>query len=104
MGVFRDTGHFYACVGELMDRAKKDPAIGPKIAKSGNIIQFRYSDPEALTTMDARGKPTQPGAFCGVRVIQSDLTNSGVRCIVSTPAKLLSLTPSAFQTRDSPLR
>ena len=66
MGVFRDTGHFYACVGELMDRAKKDPAIGPKIAKSGNIIQFRYSDPEAVTTVDARGKPTQPGAFCDV--------------------------------------
>ena len=66
MGVFRDSQQFYACVGELMDRAKKDPQIGPKIAKAGIIIQFRYSDPEAITTINARDKPTQPGAYCDV--------------------------------------
>jgi hypothetical protein len=66
MGVFKNTEQFYACVGELMDRARVDPAVGPKIAKSGVIIQFRYFDPEAVTTVDARGKPTQPGAFCDV--------------------------------------
>lgn len=66
MGVFRDADQFYACVGELMDRAKKDPQVGPKIAKSGIIIQFRYSDPEAMNTINARGKPTQPGAYVDV--------------------------------------
>ena len=66
MGVFRDSNHFYECVGELMDRAKKDPQVGPKIAKSGIIIQFHYSDPEALTTINAKDKPTQPGAYIDV--------------------------------------
>jgi hypothetical protein len=66
MPVFRDSQQFYACVGELMDRAKCDPAVGPKIAKSGIIIQFRYTDPDAVTTINARQPPTQPGAFVDV--------------------------------------
>lgn len=66
MSVFQTTKQFYECVGELMDRAKTDPHIGPRIAKSGLVIQFRYSDPEAVTTINARGKPTQPGAFIDV--------------------------------------
>jgi len=66
MTVFRDSDQFYACVGALMDRAKCDPGVGPKIAKSGIIIQFRYSDPEAVTTINARQAPTQPGAFVDV--------------------------------------
>jgi hypothetical protein len=66
MTVFRDSAQFYETVGELMDRAKIDPKVGPKIASSGIIIQFRYSDPEATTTVDARDKPTQPGAFADV--------------------------------------
>jgi hypothetical protein len=66
MGIFRDATHFYGTVGELMDRAKKDPQIGPKIAAAGIIIQFRYTDPEALTTVNAKDKPTQPGAFCDI--------------------------------------
>jgi hypothetical protein len=66
MGVFRNSKHFYECVGELMDRAKQDPSVGPKIAKSGIIIQFRYTNPEAMTTINARDKPTQPGAFVDV--------------------------------------
>ncbi len=66
MGVFRDSNHFYECVGELMDRAKKDPQVGPKIAKSGIIIQFRYTDPEAQTTINAKDKPTQTGAYIDV--------------------------------------
>ncbi|HET7090995.1 MAG TPA: SCP2 sterol-binding domain-containing protein [Anaerolineae bacterium] len=66
MSTFRDSAQFYDCVGELMDRAKKDPKVGPKIAKSGIIIQFRYTDPEAMTTINARDKPTQADAFVDV--------------------------------------
>jgi hypothetical protein len=66
MPIFKDSQQFYDCVGELMDRAKKDPNVGPKIAKSGIVIQFRYHDPEAVTTVNAKDKPTQPGAFCDV--------------------------------------
>ena len=66
MTVFRDSQQFYACVGALMDRAKCDPQVGAKIAKSGIIIQFRYAEPEAMTTINAKDKPTQPGAFIDV--------------------------------------
>lgn len=66
MSVFTDSEQFYACVGELMDRAKRDPTVGPKIAKSGIIIQFRYTDPQAVTTINARARPTQLGAFVDV--------------------------------------
>ncbi len=66
MGVFKDSKQFYETVGELMDRAKKDPNVGPKIAKGGIIIQFRYTDPDAVTTVNAKDKPTQPGSFVDV--------------------------------------
>ncbi len=66
MAVFKDSKQFYDTVGELMNRASKDPNVGPKIAKSKLIIQFRYTDPEAMTTVNAKDKPTQPGAFADV--------------------------------------
>lgn len=66
MPTFKDSQQFYACIGELMNRAKCDPQVGPKIAKSGIIIQFRYTQPEATTTINARSTPTQPGAFVDV--------------------------------------
>ncbi len=66
MGIFKDSQQFYDTVGDLMDRAKTDPVIGPKIAKSGVIIQFKYTDPDAVTTINAKSKPSQPGAFVDV--------------------------------------
>ena len=66
MAVFKDSNQVYECVGELMDRAKVDPNVGQKIAKSGIIIQFRYTDPEAVTTVNAKDKPTQTGAYVDV--------------------------------------
>jgi hypothetical protein len=66
MSIFQNSKQFYECVGELMDRAKQDPKIGPKIAKSGIVIQFRYTSPDAVTTVNARSQPTQPGAFVDV--------------------------------------
>ncbi len=66
MSIFRDSSQFYDTVGLLMDRAKCDPKVGPKIAKSGIVIQFRYTDPEAITTINARDKPTQPNAYVDV--------------------------------------
>jgi hypothetical protein len=73
MGVFRNADHFYETVGELMDRAKADPQVGPKIAKSGIVIQFRYTDPDATTTVNAKEKPTQPGAFVDIFHGQTNL-------------------------------
>ncbi|MGD9091601.1 MAG: hypothetical protein PVF74_02055 [Anaerolineales bacterium] len=73
MAVFRDSDQFYECVGELMDRAKVDPKIAPKIKKSGIVIQFQYTEPEAMTTINARDEPTQPGAYVDVIQGPSDL-------------------------------
>ena len=66
MGIFHDSEQFYACVGELMDRAKTNPEVGPKIAKAGIVIQFHYTNPEAVTTVNAKDKPSQPGAYVDV--------------------------------------
>ena len=66
MSVFQNSAQIYETVGELMDRAKKDPEVGPKIAKSRIIIQFRYTEPEAMTTVNAVGTPTQEDAFVDV--------------------------------------
>lgn len=66
MSIFRNSEHFYECVGELMDRAKQDPEIGQKIAKSNLIIQFQYTEPDAITTVNAKDKPSQQGAFVDV--------------------------------------
>lgn len=73
MSVFNDTDQFYNTVGALMDRAKMDPEIGKKIAKAGVVIQFRYTDPDAVTTVNAKDKPTQPGAFVDVIHGSTDL-------------------------------
>jgi SCP-2 sterol transfer family len=73
MAVFRDSAQFYDCIGELMQRAKMDPEVGQKIAKSGIVLQFRYSDPEAIQTVNAKDKPTQPGAYVDVINGQTDL-------------------------------
>jgi hypothetical protein len=66
MAVFHDSQQFYDTVGELMNRAKTNPDVGPKIAKSGIVIQFKYTQPDAMTTINAKDKPTQPGAFVDV--------------------------------------
>lgn len=66
MPVFHSSEQFYECVGELMNRAKTNPQVGPKIAKSGIIIQFRYTDPEAVTTVNAKSPPAQQGSYVDV--------------------------------------
>lgn len=73
MALFQSSEQFYDCVGALMERAKVDPEIGPKIAKSNIIIRFIYSDPEAITTVDAHGQPHQQAAYVDVYHGESDL-------------------------------
>jgi putative sterol carrier protein len=66
MAYFKDSAQLYETVGELMNRAKKDPDIGKRIAKAGVIIQFRYTNPDATTTVNAKDKPTQADSFVDV--------------------------------------
>jgi len=70
MPIFRDSDQFYACVGALMERAKVDPDVGKKIAKSKIVLQFRYTEPTAMTTVNAKTEPSQEGAY--VDVIQGE--------------------------------
>jgi hypothetical protein len=66
MSVFRDSQQFYDTVGELLQRAARDPNVGPTVARAEAVIQLRYCDPEAQITINACGVPTQFGAYVDV--------------------------------------
>ena len=73
MSVFTDSQQIYDTVGELLQRAVRDPDIGPKVARSDTVIQLRYTDPEAQITINARDVPTQFGAYADVFLGPCDL-------------------------------
>ena len=52
MPVFTDSENVYAVLVPFFNRLKDDPEIGPKIMQSGLIIQFRYTEPDAVITID----------------------------------------------------
>src|SRR3974377_2578522 len=66
MSVVRDSQQFYDTVGELLQRAARDPNVGPTVARAETVIQLRYCDPEAQITINACGVPTQFGAYVDV--------------------------------------
>jgi hypothetical protein len=66
MGVFKDSQQFYDTVGKVIYRAARDPDIGSSVARTESIIQFRYTDPDAQITLNAKDRPTQPDAYFDV--------------------------------------
>jgi hypothetical protein len=66
MSVFKDSQQFYDTVGELLQRAARDPHIGPIVARADTVIQLRYSNPTAQITIRARGVPAQFGGYVDV--------------------------------------
>ncbi|MFO7601944.1 MAG: hypothetical protein R6X27_19360 [Candidatus Desulfacyla sp.] len=71
---YRDIDHLYEIYGCLMDRVLSDSKIGPKMAKSGIIIKFIYTDPDGEITIDLKNKPSREGYYgtfylgpCGVK-------------------------------------
>jgi len=50
--IFKDSDHFYNVLLPFFDRIKADPVMWPKIKNSGLTVQFRYSDPDAVITID----------------------------------------------------
>ncbi|MAF09888.1 sterol carrier protein [Candidatus Poribacteria bacterium] len=54
MGVFESEAEFYKCIGGLLERVKHDPALYKSIADSGMVARFRYLEPDAVVTIDAR--------------------------------------------------
>lgn len=51
MAIFTDTEHLYSVLIPFFEMLKSDAEIGPKILSSGLIIQFRYTEPEAIITI-----------------------------------------------------
>ncbi len=66
MGVFKNSQQFYDTVGEVLHLASLDPDIGSSVARTQLIIQFRYDDPEAQITLNAKDRPNQPESYFDV--------------------------------------
>jgi hypothetical protein len=73
MGVFKDSQQLYDTVGELLYRAALDPDIGSSVVRTESIIQFRYTDPDAQITLNAKDRPTQPEVYFDVLFGPSEL-------------------------------
>ena len=73
MGVFKDSQQLYDTVGELLYRAALDPDIGSSMARTEQIIQFRYTEPDAQITLNAKDRLTQPVGYFDVFFGPSDL-------------------------------
>ncbi|NNJ11309.1 hypothetical protein EKD04_013285 [Chloroflexales bacterium ZM16-3] len=66
MAYFKDEAELREIIGMLYDRVKIDPAIAPRIRDGKIIVQFRYTDPVGIVTINAAAPPTQPNAFYDV--------------------------------------
>ncbi len=65
--VFKNKEMVYDIFMDFYDMLNKDPRIGPSLEKTNLCIQFRYSKPEAVITIDATGDETEliKGEFNG---------------------------------------
>ncbi|MEI7643509.1 MAG: hypothetical protein WCJ55_04280 [Chloroflexales bacterium] len=66
MAYFKDEAELHHIIGMLYDRVKVDPAIAPRIRDGKIVVQFRYTDPIGIVTINAAAPPTQPNAFYDV--------------------------------------
>lgn len=66
MAYFKDEAELREIIGTLYDRVKIHPTIAPRIRDGKIVIQFRYSDPIGIATINAAAPPTQPGAILDV--------------------------------------
>jgi alcohol dehydrogenase len=65
--VFKDSDMLYEILMDFYDMLSKDPVIGPSLNETSLCIQFRYTKPDAVITIDATGVETQliKGEFKG---------------------------------------
>jgi len=65
--VFKDSDMLYEILMDFYDMLSKDPVIGPSLNETNLCIQFRYTKPDAVITIDATGVETQliKGEFNG---------------------------------------
>ncbi len=53
---YRDADHLFEIYGYFLDKVLSHEKIGPKMAKSGIIIKFIYTDPDCEITIDLKNK------------------------------------------------
>lgn len=58
MGVFKTAEEVYDSIGALFHEVKTGD-IAEKISASNLIIQFKYSDPDSVITIDCKNDPTE---------------------------------------------
>lgn len=63
MGYFKDTEELYSILESFFNKLKDDPEIGPKVIASGLVIQFQYSEPEAILTIDCPNNKVIAGEY-----------------------------------------
>ncbi|HEY5525982.1 MAG TPA: SCP2 sterol-binding domain-containing protein [Candidatus Anoxymicrobiaceae bacterium] len=56
MGYYKDADQLYELLGQLFEDLKADPEIAKKIAASGLVVRFAYSDPDSEIWIDAHEK------------------------------------------------
>jgi hypothetical protein len=66
MAYFKDEAELRAIIGMLYDRVKMDLIVASRIREGKIVIQFRYSEPVGIATINAAAPPTQPGAILDV--------------------------------------
>lgn len=66
MPYFKDEAELRSIIGMLYDRVKVDAKIAPRIRDGKIIVQFRYTEPFGVVTINAAAPPTQPNAFYDV--------------------------------------
>jgi hypothetical protein len=66
MAYFKDAAELREIIGMLYDRVKTDSTVAPRIREGKIVIQFRYSEPAGIATINGAAPPTQPGAILDV--------------------------------------
>ncbi|GGL10270.1 SCP2 sterol-binding domain-containing protein [Nocardia jinanensis] len=50
---FKDAGEVRKYIGGIFEQAFADPEIGPKLAATGVVLGFEFSEPQAFLVVDA---------------------------------------------------
>lgn len=66
MPYFKDEAELRSIIGLLYDRVKINEVVAPRIRAGKIVIQFRYTEPVGVVTINALAPPTQPDAYCDV--------------------------------------
>ncbi len=70
---YKDAAHLYEIYGYFLDSVLRDDRLGVKMAKSGIIIKFIYTDPDCEITIDLKNKPQKEGYYGTVYLGPTDL-------------------------------